>query len=969
MLKMIHRKYIPFLAVIASLVIVGIVAILYLGNIYMASQGPYFAIGYRKFNNLTTIGRVDPEGYKSGFRLGDQIVEVNGEQVKSLSDLQELLDKKIGAENHIIVLRDGERYAISHKTLKFGLKWAFLMFGIQWLIGIVFICIGSFVFFTTRLNKRNLSFFIFCLCGGLVMIFFNNVRLWLKWMESFELIGFCFLPATVLHMCVYSPFEIDHQQRRSLFIVFPYALSFFLFIVITIFSILSPRPVKSFRIFLLLYLFVSIVIFIFVLFYRYLKTSFRVTKLKIKVILLGFSFGALMPLIEPVLNSIFNIYVVSNLDLITLPFITIFPLSIGYAIAKHDLFEIDVFIKRTTGYLMITASIICSYLLFIFIMNRMTENLLIQNQQIFNLLFILLVVFFFNPLVHGVQDIVDKLFYRKKYDYREPVKQLLKDMTSIFEVNHIIKRLFNILSDTIFIENVTIYAYCSEKGKYCPYNSKLNRISTDDKESIASSNVLVKILLEMKKEIQRESLYQIPENSPFRDEMLSLFDSKNVQLIFPFFMQDKLSGFMLLGKIKSGRDYNISDIELMRIVSDQVAIAIENAQLISVKIEQENLKKELKIAGEIQKRMLPEEAPQIKDISIYSYIIPSMEIGGDFYDFVEIPSGEEKKLGILLGDVSGHGIPGALLMSAAHSICQNQVLQSNEAIQVLDKSNRLIIRETKKRAFVALSYGLLLPDKRIIIANAGQPSPLYYSYKKKIVSFLENEGERFPLGIIDNPSYEPLTIDLDREDVILFYTDGIVEVKNERGELFGFERLKDLFARMIHLEPEDICNRIIAELRSFSGTNRFDDDTTLIIIKHVKAHPLDTKLLIPILSISEQLVIRSVESFAQVCSLEQEDLDQLKGQISKICKNIIDYVRLYINYKIVISIFQETLDKDFRPRRDLSGFGKNLSETSLSKDISGIKAQGSRYCLEILPRDYVLSMDDGFVNRLILFFI
>ena len=179
----------------------------------------------------------------------------------------------------------------------------------------------------------------------------------------------------------------------------------------------------------------------------------------------------------------------------------------------------------------------------------------------------------------------------------------------------------------------------------------------------------------------------------------------------------------------------------------------------------------------------------------------------------EVPLRKEKRWGIILGDVSGHGISGALLMSAAHSICRNQFLLLKDVIPVMEEANRLLVRETKKKTFVALFFILLLPDKRMIISNAGHPSPLYYNYKKKEALFLENEGERFPLGIIDDPSYIPLTISPEEGDVVFFYTDGIVEAKNKDGEVFGFDRLKELFYRLIYRItdvdiPMDIVSRI-----------------------------------------------------------------------------------------------------------------------------------------------------------------
>ncbi len=944
------NKYITYFVSITLLSMVGLVAILYPINIYQWSFGPFFGFGHRKFSGWATVGRVFDDGYKAGFRIGDQILELNGKPVKSLASVRQLVDKRIGAANHFTVLRDGEKHTIIFRTTMFGLGRAALIFGASWLIGVIIICIGSFVFFTTGLENKRWSFFLFCLCAGLVMIFFNQKSIRPSCIQIFELIGFCFLPATILHMCFIFPFHGDYNPKFFTYNLFTYTFSLLLFITIKAFSTLFSGSPKYLRIFVLFYLFLSVLTFIIVLFYRYRKIPSRLARLKIKVILMGFFTSLFLPLAEPILNSFFSIFIIPNIELATLPFIIVFPLSIGYSVVKHDLFEIDVFIKRTTGYLLTTGFIAIFYILFIFSTNHLLTRISLgpsfQSQHIFNFLFILAVFFFFNPLTNKVQDFVNRLFYRRKYDYKEPVKQVLKDISSIFKLDLIIERLLSILSNTMFIENIYLFLYRPDQDTYSAYDPNLKATNNSSAISISSSSPLVKLLMEEKKEIHKDSLYEFPKYFHLREEVLRLFESWKALLILPFVTHDKMSGFITLGSIKSGRHYNISDIEVLRIIANQTAVALENVDLFQDRIEKEKIKEELKIAADIQKRMLPDASPRIKNISIHAQIIPSRDIGGDFYDFIEVPLRNEKRWGIILGDVSGHGISGALLMSAAHSICRNQFLLLKDVIPVMEEANRLLVRETKKKTFVALFFILLLPDKRMIISNAGHPSPLYYNYKKKEAHFLENEGERFPLGIIDDPSYIPLTISPEEGDVVFFYTDGIVEAKNKDGEVFGFDRLKELFCRLIYLEPEEITNRIITRVRRFSGSNRSDDDDmTIIVIKHVETHPLDTVLSVPASSGSMGIITQCVKSLARLGHLDDDDTAQLKSEVKKTYLHACDHYKLLSDYKLVISLMEQ-------PKR-----------------VKG--ADGDRYWLELLPKDEILEnrFNNERVIRLIVNFI
>jgi serine phosphatase RsbU (regulator of sigma subunit) len=972
-IKIKENRYLDYFISIFLLTIIISVAILYLFNIYQWRSAPFFGFGHREFSGWAVVGRVYEDGYKAGFRLGDRIQEVNGKPVENLASVRQLVNKKIGALNHFTVIRNGQKLTIVYRTSKFGLKRAAMVFGISWLIGIVIICIGSFIFYTTLIKKKKWSFFLFCLCAGLIMIFFNQRSLWPNWIHIFGIIGFCFLPATILHMTFIFPFYKDYKPKHFLFTLSPYIISILLFITIKAFSLSFSGSPKYLRIFVLFYLFLSILIFIYMLLYKYRITPYRVTKLKIRVVLFGFFIGVLLPLAEPILNSTLGIFILPNIEMATLPFITAFPMSIAYAIVKHDLFEIDVFIKRTAGYLLATASIALFYLLFVFSANLFLKTIFLRHPHIVNFLFILLVIFFFNPITNNIQIVVNRIFFRQRYDYNEPVKQLLKDITSIFELDLIIKRVLNILSNTMYIEDIRIFLYNPKEDVYFEYDPERNTISNTPDKLISSSSHLVRLLIEEKKELTRDSFYDLSKFGPFGGEMLLLFESWNAQLILPFIMHKRLSGFIVLGNMKSGRYYNKSDLEFLRIIADQTAIALENVNLIQDKIKQEKIEEELKIAGVIQRRMLPDAAPKIKNISIYNQIIPSSEIGGDFYDYIEFPSQKEKEFGIIIGDISGHGISGALLMSAAHSICHNQAFYLKDASSVMQAVNTLMIKETKKKAFVAMIYALLLSDGRIIISNAGLLPPLHYNYHSKEIRFLKNDGERLPIGIVENLSYTPLMVSLGKGDVILFYTDGIVEVQNQNQEIFGLSRLKKLFSSIVHLEPEEIYNGIIDKLEHFSGEKSFDDDLTIIILKRTDAPPLDIILSLPIHSQNEGIILQSVESLAQLFSFSDLETTRLKEEVNKIYINATKYCKSMSNYKLIVSLSPEGSDmknnfKDMPTKYEKNRV--NLNKNKGRKDQpKKLKIVGDHYFLELIPKDEISNcLSNNCVCRLIVNF-
>jgi len=946
------KKHLEIIVSVIFLVAISVVAILYLFNIYQWSFAPFFGQGVRKCSGWAIVGRVYEDGYNAGFRLGDRIQEVNGKPVKSMASIRDLVNRRIGAENRFVILRNGQTHTIIYRTTQFGLGRAALVFGVPWLMGIMIIVIGSFAFLTTPITDRRWSFLLFCLCAGLVMIFFNQRPLSPSWILIFETIGFCFLPATILHMTFIFPFYEEHTRRHLWYTSITYAVSLLLFIMTRSLSSSFAESPGYLRIFWLIYMFLSILVFICVLLYKYRKIPYRLAKLKIRVILLGFFIGVFLPLAEPILNTLFGVFIFPSIELAMLPFIIIFPLSIAYAIVKHDLFEIDIFIKRTTGYLLATALIALLYLLFIFSVNVIVKPVFIQHHHVFNFLFLLLVVFFFNPITSRAQVFVNRLFFRQKYDYKEPVKQLLKDITSIFEPDLLILRVLNILSNTMFIEDIRIFLCDPEDGTYKEYDLHEDTLLKSSRTAFRASSPLVKVLLKEHREIQRDNYCDQTKHFPYKKEVLRVFNSWDAQLIIPFITHDKLSGFMMLGNMKSGRYYTIADVEFLRIIADQTAIALENVNLIRNRIEQEKIEEDLKIAGVIQRRMLPEGSPTVKDFIIYNQIIPSSEIGGDFYDFIEFSSQGDKEMGILMGDISGHGISGALLMSAAHSVCRNQVICLKDVATVMHEINRQMLRETKKKAFVAFIYALLLPDKRVILSNAGLPPPLYYDHDRKETRFLKTEGERLPLGIFEDLSYTPFTLCLNKGDVILLYTDGLLEVKNRDNEFFNFHRLREIFSRSVHLDPEEIYNRIIEELRDFSGKRGLDDDMTIIILKHIEACPVDTLMFLPFSPMTLKIISQGIESMAHLYSLCDKEIASMKNHLKRVYQKAAHYHKECADgYKLVVSFFPDGLDRGIIE----DGYVDPPDGEGRGGTSKGMKLLGDYYCLELTSEETGLS--------------
>jgi sigma-B regulation protein RsbU (phosphoserine phosphatase) len=243
--------------------------------------------------------------------------------------------------------------------------------------------------------------------------------------------------------------------------------------------------------------------------------------------------------------------------------------------------------------------------------------------------------------------------------------------------------------------------------------------------------------------------------------------------------------------------------------------------------ELERKKNELKVAQKIQQTFLPDTIPLLNDFDIAALNIPAKEVGGDFYDFIPI---DDDKIGIVIANVSEKGVPAALLMALSKTIVQTKASKPHEVSDVMEYLNKLVMVEADSGIDLSLFYAVLDIEKKILTySNAGHDSPLVY--KKSSENIIELVNENFNLGTDINIEFKEYETILKHDDVLIFYTDGIINALNEKGEVFGTRRLKQLIIETHNLPAEIIIQRIKNEISSFSKDKAQFDDMTLVALK------------------------------------------------------------------------------------------------------------------------------------------
>jgi len=244
------------------------------------------------------------------------------------------------------------------------------------------------------------------------------------------------------------------------------------------------------------------------------------------------------------------------------------------------------------------------------------------------------------------------------------------------------------------------------------------------------------------------------------------------------------------------------------------------------------MKEAMNLAMEVQQNLLPKKLPQIKGLEIAARSIYCDETGGDLYDFLEIDNRNADRIGVVVGDVSGHGIPAALLMATVRAFLKSRVTQTGNPVEIVSDVNRLITRDTSDTGqFMTLFYAILDTSKKELHwVRAGHDPAILYDPTKD--EFKELNGYGMALGLDERFVYrENVATGLTMGTVLLIGTDGLWETQNQSREMFGKNRVKVLIKKNATASSEEIIETILASLNEFKGIMKQEDDVTLAVIK------------------------------------------------------------------------------------------------------------------------------------------
>jgi len=299
-------------------------------------------------------------------------------------------------------------------------------------------------------------------------------------------------------------------------------------------------------------------------------------------------------------------------------------------------------------------------------------------------------------------------------------------------------------------------------------------------------------------------------------------------LAVPLQQKGKMIGILTVFNKRGETEFTDNDRRLLTIIGAQSAQVIESARLYLEEQDYQKMQQEMNLARNIQTNLLPSEKPVLKGYEAYGISIPAQEVGGDYFDFI---SKDSSHLNFCLGDVSGKGMPAALLMANLQATLRGTTMGCKGALDCMKRSNGLLYHSTDQEKYATMFYGILDTEKnQLSFANAGHNNPFLVS-QDGTVRRLEAIG--IPLGWLEDFDYTEEVVPFNEGDILVTFSDGISEAMNLLEEEFEEDHILDVINENLNASPQELTDKLVSSVQAHAGTAPQADDMTLVVIKRM----------------------------------------------------------------------------------------------------------------------------------------
>ncbi len=584
--------------------------------------------------------------------------------------------------------------------------------------------------------------------------------------------------------------------------------------------------------------YISDLFFLIVLSLKLVSANTPDNRRRLRVLLFGIAL-TLVPLLS--LDAIARILHMSEDDLPAwllipiVPLVLSFPVTVAYVTVVQRALDVGVVIRQSLQYAFARRGVVFLRIVVSLIVVLVLADLAGQIsffQRVFATALGIAAVLLAGLGANRLGSWIDRQFFREAYNAEQVLNHLAEGVSSMVELGPLLQTVATRIAETLHISEIAVFL--SEQNLYRPAFS-LGYLEAED----AVFGVRASTVQELSRRREPLRFYRDDPRSwaaKVPGTEAKILRELDAQLLLPLARKDQLLGFITLGPKYSGAPYSPTDINLLQSVASQTALAIENSRLTSAianeTAEREVIQRELAIAREVQQRLFPQNDPPVPGLEYHGTCRPAREVGGDYYDFLELPC---QKLGIAIGDVSGKGIPASLLMASLQASLRGQTVAASIGInRVIENINRLIYAATPVSRYATFFYGQYDPvGRRLTYVNAGHNAPIILRKRDDAPECIRLETGGPPVGLLPQVTYDSGHIDLHPGDLVILFTDGMSETMNTAEEEWGECRLIEALANSADSCPAEVVRAVFSVADTFTGGAPQHDDMTLVVFRVV----------------------------------------------------------------------------------------------------------------------------------------
>ena len=789
-----------FFAMVAAFLAIDVLAVLLAASL-VDKPFPGFLLNDRMV--ISYKGPLHWSGVQAGLTYPDKVLTANDMATTTVAQLAAVVRAaRVGTPIRYTIEKGADVLEVTVPTMTFTWRDLALSFGVTFLLANSYFLLGLIVFVLKPDASASWAFLIACFLQSIGDLSSFDIQSTHFGLIRIYLMATAYLAAAVLHLSMVFPDKWSWLARYPWTIAAPYLLSTALAAVMV-----GTYPQPLFLVMysaVLVYLAVSVVALIGSIAWAFWRSASYLARTRAKVVLAGSVLAFPIPAIAPLVSFFGGSIGGLPFQLTAIPQV-IFPATVAYAIAKHNLFDVDIYIKRAVGYGIMTIGVGALYLMLQLVIRKSVLEPIFgsEAENVFPILFAVLIVFFFNPVSRKVQESVDKLFFRKRYDFKATVAAVSSALVSVLDLNAILQQIIRTIRHEMSVDTAGLILLDDRKRECVTVFRSADaagRDSSDSGAEIAYDAPLLKVLARDRKLITKYDILEDPRYEDVRDGCSRWFAARGVSIAIPLMHQDQLRGVLAVGYKQSGSFYSRDDIDLLQTLANEGTVAIENAKLV------ERMKKEEAARVNLARYL----SPQIVERVIHHDV--KVDLGGmrkvvtvmfsDIRNFTSISEARapDEVVAVLNEYLTAMSLTifdrqgsidkfiGDAIMAVFGSLIPLERSSSHAIWAAYDMRRKLPLlneRWSKQYGFM-IQMGIGIDTGEVFLGNVGSPERMEFTVIGDTVnraSRLESLTKFYGVGIIAGGS------SCEGDDGFLFRPLDIVSVKGKQDAIEIFEPL------------------------------------------------------------------------------------------------------------------------------------------------------------------------------------